>query len=87
MAKNILQSKSKGFQKKIAEAPLLPGCYIYKNEKDKILYIGKAKIIRNRVRSYFNNYNRVEEKIRQMIDRAFDIEFVVTDSEVEALIL
>jgi excinuclease ABC subunit C len=87
MAKNILQSKSKGFQKKIVEAPLLPGCYIYKNEKDKILYIGKAKIIRNRVRSYFNNYNRVEEKIRQMIDRAFDIEFVVTDSEVEALIL
>ncbi len=87
MANKVLAGKSKEFQEKVATSPLLPGCYIYKNEKNKILYIGKAKIIRNRVRSYFNNYDRVEEKIRQMIDRAENIEFIITDSEVEALIL
>lgn len=74
-------------QTAVKEAPLLPGCYIYRNGKGKILYIGKAKVLRNRVRSYFNNYSRVEEKIRQMIDQAQSIEFYITDSEIEALIL
>jgi excinuclease ABC subunit C len=58
MANKVLAGKSKEFQEKVATSPLLPGCYIYKNEKNKILYIGKAKIIRNRVRSNFNNYDR-----------------------------
>lgn len=74
-------------QTAVRTAPLLPGCYIYRDSKKKILYIGKAKVLRNRVKSYFSNYNRVEEKIRNMIDQARSVEFMVTDSEIEALIL
>jgi excinuclease ABC subunit C len=74
-------------QEAIKNAPLLPGCYIYHDKDKDILYVGKAKMLRNRVKSYFSNFNRVEEKIRQMIEQASSIEFLVTDSEIEALIL
>ena len=84
---NILKQKPKSLQTKVKEAPLLPGVYIYRDPKGKILYIGKAKVLRNRVKSYFSNYSRVEEKIRQMIDLAESVEYYVVDSEVEALIL
>lgn len=84
---SILATKLTTMQEMVQGAPLLPGCYIYRNGKGKILYVGKAKVLRNRVKSYFSNYSRVEEKIRQMIDQAASIEFYVTDSEIEALIL
>jgi excinuclease UvrABC nuclease subunit len=87
VAKQILSTKPATMQATVKAAPLLPGCYIYRDSKKKILYIGKAKVLRNRVRSYFQNYERVEEKIRQMIDRANSVEFIVVDSEIEALIL
>lgn len=74
-------------QETVKTAPLNPGCYIYRNSKGKVLYVGKAKVLRNRVRSYFNNFSRVEEKIRQMIMQAESVEFVLADSEIEALIL
>lgn len=74
-------------QEAVKTAPLNPGCYIYRNSKGKVLYVGKAKVLRNRVRSYFNNFSRVEEKIRQMIMQAESVEFVLADSEIEALIL
>lgn len=87
MAKSVLSTKNKAFQELIRNAPLVPGCYLYKDKNGKILYVGKAKILRNRVKSYFSNFNRVEEKIRQMILLAEDIEFVLADSEIEALII
>jgi excinuclease ABC subunit C len=74
-------------QEKVRSAPLLPGCYMYKDGRGHILYIGKAKVLRNRVKSYFSNYARVEEKIRIMIDKSRRIDFFITDSEIEALIL
>jgi excinuclease ABC subunit C len=83
----ILQTKSKQFQEKIKTAPLLPGCYIYLNNKGKVLYVGKAKRLRNRVKSYFSNYPRLEIKIQNMIEQACDIQYYTVDSEVEALIL
>lgn len=83
----FLETKTPEFQALVGAAPRLPGCYIYRDSKQKILYIGKAKILQNRVRSYFNNYNRVEEKIRVMLGRATSVEYITTDSEVEALIL
>ena len=73
MAKSVLSTKNKAFQELIRNAPLVPGCYLYKDKNGKILYVGKAKILRNRVKSYFSNFNRVEEKIRQMILLAEDI--------------
>jgi excinuclease ABC subunit C len=83
----IISTKSPEFQEKIKTAPLLPGCYMYKDGRGQILYIGKAKVLRNRVKSYFSNYDRVEEKIRIMIGKAKRIDFFITDSEIEALIL
>ncbi len=87
MGRSYLSYKPADFQVQVKEAPLLPGCYIYRNKHSKIIYIGKAKVLRNRVRSYFSNYKRLEPKIASMIKLAQNVEFMVTDSEVEALIL
>lgn len=83
----ILGTKTPEMQEKVRTAPLLPGCYLYKDGRGKVLYVGKAKVLRNRVKSYFTNYDRVEEKIRIMIGKAKWIDYVITDSEIEALIL
>ncbi|MBU0975640.1 MAG: excinuclease ABC subunit UvrC [Patescibacteria group bacterium] len=72
---------------KIKTAPKSPGCYIYRNKKAKILYIGKAVNIKNRVNSYFSNFKQLDPKIALMIAQVKDVEFITTDSELEALIL
>lgn len=87
MAQSILSKKSKEFQQKVKEAPKLPGCYIYFDENDEVLYVGKAKILKNRVSSYFNNYYKLPVKIQQMIFTAKDIKTYTVDSEFEALVL
>jgi len=84
---SVLDTKPQQFQDKIKNAPKLPGCYMYKDTLGKIIYVGKAKNIINRVKSYFVNYQKLDIKIRTMIDNAYDIEFISVDSEVEALIL
>lgn len=71
---------------KISSAPLLPGCYLYKDSLGKIIYVGKAKIIRNRVRSYFLK-NHPDPKVQALVKHIADVEFVATDSELEALLL
>ncbi|GAB4283511.1 MAG: hypothetical protein Kow0081_0110 [Candidatus Dojkabacteria bacterium] len=86
-AKNILQTKSKEFQEKIKNAPKLPGCYLYKNTKGKVLYVGKAKNLSNRVKSYFANFKNLELGKKIMIEEAVDIDYIIVDSEIEALIL
>lgn len=67
--------------------PTLPGCYIYKDRDDTILYVGKAKNLRKRVTSYFQNYRKLTARIQIMIDNAYDVEYHSVDSEIEALIL
>ncbi|MBD3362528.1 hypothetical protein GF362_02305 [Candidatus Dojkabacteria bacterium] len=74
-------------KQKIEEAPSLPGCYLWKDKKGKILYIGKAVNLSNRVNSYVQNYKRLDPKIRKMVDKIADIDYYTVDSEVEALIL
>lgn len=75
-------------QELLDNAPKSPGVYMYKDKKDDILYIGKAKIIRNRVRSYFRQGGEhLSPKIQSMLAQVRDIEFIVTDSEVESLLL
>ena len=65
--------------------PLQPGCYIFKDADQNILYVGKAKKLKNRVLQYFNRaYNNKTAKLVQQID---DLEFFVTLSEKEALVL
>lgn len=83
----ILESKSKDFQDKINNAPKEPGCYLYKDSERTVIYVGKAKNIRSRVKSYFINYPKLDIRIQNMIDVAIDVDFVTVDSEVESLIL
>lgn len=72
---------------KVANLPQKPGVYIYKDAGSSILYVGKAKKLRNRVRTYFQESGPSDGRIRTMVSKIADLEVVVTDSEAEALIL
>lgn len=72
---------------KVANLPLSPGVYIYKDRNGSVLYVGKAKKLRHRVRSYFQDSRKVDGRIKTMVSKIDDLEVVVTDSEAEALIL
>ncbi len=67
--------------------PLDPGVYIMKNKSGEIIYIGKAKALKNRVTQYFGSGNQHTEKVRRMVSNVSDFEYIVCDSEFEALIL
>ncbi len=74
---------------RLKEVPSEPGCYLMRDGDDRILYIGKAKVLRNRVRSYFQSGSGHghSPRIRLMVRQVCEIEFIVTDSEAEALAL
>jgi excinuclease ABC subunit C len=74
-------------REKLKALPVKPGCYIYKAADGEVLYVGKALVLRNRVRSYFQKSVAHTIKTRRMVARIADIELIVTDSELEALIL
>lgn len=74
-------------QEKVLNAPLNPGCYIYRDEAGGVLYVGKAISIRDRVKQYFSKSNDLPLKIIQMVSQISDVEFVIADSETEALVL
>lgn len=74
-------------REKVDNLPLSPGVYMFKDKKDRLLYVGKAKRLRNRVRSYFQNSSDHDGRIRVMVRKIDDLEVIVTDSEAEALIL
>jgi len=67
--------------------PTKPGCYIMKDEASKVIYVGKAINLRNRVRSYFHSSAQHPPRVLQLVRRIRDIEWIVVDSELEALIL
>lgn len=70
---------------KLALLPDQPGCYIMKDVRGNILYVGKAKVLKNRVRSYFHGVH--DNKTTRLVSRIHDFEFIVTGSEKEALLL
>ncbi|SHF42217.1 Excinuclease ABC subunit C [Fodinibius roseus] len=74
-------------KEKVDHLPLSPGVYMFKDRKGRRLYIGKAKRLRNRVRSYFQDSGGHDGRIRVMVKKIDDLEVIVTDSESEALIL
>ncbi|HYY94571.1 MAG TPA: excinuclease ABC subunit UvrC [Pyrinomonadaceae bacterium] len=74
-------------EEKLKNLPTSPGVYLHKDEAGKIIYVGKAKNLRNRVRSYFQSGRGHDLKTRELVRRIRDLEFIVTDTEVEALIL
>lgn len=74
------------FGMKLENMPKNPGCYLFRDTKGKVIYVGKAKNLSKRVKSYFNWRHEVE-RTNVLVSNVCDVDFVVTDSEVEALIL
>ncbi len=74
-------------QDKLDNLPARPGVYQFKDKSGKIIYVGKAKVLRNRVRSYFQEARPLDPKTFRLVARVADLEVIVTDSEMEALIL
>ena len=84
----LLQDRDR-LRARLKEVPSEPGCYLMRDGEDRILYIGKAKVLRNRVRSYFQSGSGHghSPRIALMVRQVCEIEFIVTDSEAEALAL
>jgi len=82
-----LNPKMKILRKKAMSLPLLPGVYIMKNADGEIIYIGKAKALKNRVSQYFGSQNRHPIKVRKMVENVDRFDYIVTGSEFEALVL
>jgi len=74
-------------QNQIREWPAQPGVYLMRDSASRILYVGKAKNLRNRIRSYFQNPDANEGKTRLLVKRVTEVEFTVTPSELDALLL
>lgn len=84
MADNVRMSF---LRQKAMNLPLSPGVYIMKNKENKIIYIGKAKKLKNRVSQYFGSQNKHSVKVRKMVENVHDFDYIMTDSEFEALVL
>lgn len=79
--------KLRELREKSMKLPLLPGVYIMHDRKDKIIYIGKAKALKNRVSQYFGSQEGHTEKVRRMVENVDHFEYIITDTEYEALVL
>ena len=77
----------KALREKAMKLPLTPGVYIMKNKDNEIIYIGKAKKLKNRVSQYFGSQNGHGTKVRKMVENVRDFDYILTDSEFEALVL
>lgn len=77
----------KELRKKAMALPLQPGVYIMKNKDKKIIYIGKAKALKNRVSSYFGSHTNHTLKVIRMVENVDDFDYILCDSEFEALVL
>jgi excinuclease ABC subunit C len=75
------------FEYQLKILPEAPGVYLMRNHLGEIIYVGKAKILKNRVRQYFQNSKNHSVKVRAMVKNIAEFEYIVTDSEMEALIL
>lgn len=72
-------------QEKLAVLPMQPGCYLMKDRHSTVIYVGKSKALRNRVRSYFRGNN--DEKTQRLVQEIVTFDYIVTHSEIDALIL
>lgn len=79
--------KLRELREKSMKLPLLPGVYIMHDKSDKIIYIGKAKALKNRVSQYFGSQEGHTEKVRRMVENVDRFEYIITDTEYEALVL
>ena len=74
-------------QTQLKALPSRPGVYLFKDNEDKVIYVGKAASLYHRVRSYFSPGTNLPPKVQRLVARISDFETIVTDSEQEALIL
>jgi len=74
-------------QEELKKLPDKPGVYIMKDENGEIIYVGKAVVLKNRVRQYFQSLSNQTPKVRAMVAHIKEFEYIVTDTELEALIL
>ena len=74
-------------QEQLKKLPGEPGVYLMKDENDKIIYVGKAISLKNRVRQYFQSSKNHSSKVKSMVKNIKSFEYIITDSELEALIL
>ena len=79
-----MQSK---IQEQLKLLPTNPGVYLMKNEQAKIIYVGKAINLKNRVKSYFQSSKNHSPKVKSMVEKISDFEYIITANEIEALIL
>lgn len=74
-------------KEKLRGLPLCPGVYIMKNSENKVIYVGKSKLLKNRVSQYFQSSKNHSTKTRAMVENVADFEYIITDTESEALAL
>lgn len=82
-----MQDRLRRLKEKANKLPLTPGVYIMKDKEGKIIYIGKAKALKNRVSQYFGSQENHLTKVRRMVENVEDFDYILTDSEFEALVL
>ncbi|MCH8206464.1 MAG: GIY-YIG nuclease family protein, partial [Chloroflexi bacterium] len=75
------------FSQRLKATPTEPGVYLMRDASESVLYVGKAASLRNRLSSYFASRAGLEPKIRRMVARVVDFDFIITESESEAVIL
>ncbi|MBI4426199.1 MAG: excinuclease ABC subunit UvrC [Candidatus Kerfeldbacteria bacterium] len=75
------------FRSALTKLPRQPGVYLFKDDTDAVLYVGKAKSLKPRVRSYFQRSASLDPAKRVMVNRVADLEYIIVDSEIEALLL
>ncbi|GFP26348.1 excinuclease ABC subunit C, partial [Candidatus Hakubella thermalkaliphila] len=74
-------------KEQVKKIPNRPGVYIYRNASGEVIYVGKAKSLRKRVQNYFHSPRALPFNVRYLIDEIASLEFIITGSEMEALIL
>jgi len=75
------------FTERLRATPDRPGVYLMRDSFGRVLYVGKASSLRHRLRSYFSNLSRLQPKIRSMVSKIHDFDFILTESDQEAVIL
>jgi len=77
----------KKLKTKLQNLPQSPGVYLFKNSKEEILYVGKAKVLKNRIKSYFSQSHVIEPRTKHLTSQIADLEYIMTDTETESLML
>lgn len=74
-------------KKKLKSLPVSPGIYFHKDKNGEVIYVGKAAVLRNRVRHYFQNTKNRDVKTQALVDEIADTDWIETESEIDALFL